>query len=662
MIGRVKHGSVHPLGATVTIVDGLKGVNFAVFSENATLVELCLFSASGREQKFKMYPNEDNIWTLFLAGIEAGIQYGYRVHGKFDLAEGHSFNPAKVMLDPYAKALSAKPHYASEADIALYDMMNDLDNGKVAPKAIVVDEHFDWEDDHFPNHPWSRTIIYEVHVKGFSQLNSIIPEHLRGSYAGLAHQSAVDYLKNLGITAIELLPVLLHGDELHLQRKGLSNYWGYSMLAPFAVESDYWSGNSNTTPLAEFKAMVKTLHKAGIEVILDVVFNHTLEADYLHPTLCQRGLDNKSYYWLDEQGEYYNWSGCGNALNLTHPNVLMWVIDALRYWVEECHVDGFRFDLAPILGREPAFNRESVFFQQLKQDPILKDRKFIAEPWDIGLGGYQVGNFPEHFSEWNDSFRDFMRRFWLHQQGTMGEFARRFCASPDRFCHSGKRPSSSINYICSHDGFTLHDLVTYQQKYNWDNHEDNRDGHGDNYNNNFGIEGETADQAVLIQRISAQKALLASALLSKGVPMLLAGDEFGHSQRGNNNAYCQDNEIAWLDWSKQNRELFNYVSALIKVRKSIDALSSQDEWWSDNDVSWWNRHGQTMLVSDWDDEDCVGFQIEIADQWLLVIHRTFNENLFLLPEGNWKSAFKQNLHLQENKLSVNQAGIYVLYQ
>ncbi|MGV6987882.1 glycogen debranching protein GlgX [Testudinibacter sp. P80/BLE/0925] len=665
MIGRVKKGMAQPMGASLQMIDGVNGVNFALFSEHADLVELCLFSYKGKEHRFKMQQDADHIWSLWLAGIDVGIKYGFRVYGESQPHLGRYFNPQKLLLDPYAKAVDRKPHFATEEQAQLFDLTNDLDNAEVAPKAIVLDSAFDWQEDRSPNYTWAETIIYELHVKGFSQLNPAVPSALRGSYAGLAHPASLDYLKKLGVTTLELMPVAFHADERHLQQRGLSNYWGYNVLAPFAVDDGYWSGRNGTTPASEFKQMVKSLHQAGFEVILDVVFNHTADSDLAQPTLSQRGLDNANYYWLTENGDYHNWSGCGNVLNLTNANTLQWVHDCLRYWVQECHVDGFRFDLATIIGREPEFNRQAQIFQRIANDPVLKDKKYIAEPWDIGWGGYQLGNFPDYFAEWNDRFRDDMRRFWLRNEGNTGGFAQRFCASSDIFQHDHKLPSASINYICSHDGFTLNDLVSYQHKHNRANGEENRDGHGENFSHNFGVEGETDQPAVLQQRQAAVRALLASALLANGTPMLMAGDETGHSQQGNNNAYCQDNEITWIDWSKQDRDLLAYTQALIAFRKQITALSRHDTWWNDDQVRWWNCHGEPMSVADWQDPHSIGFQIELEQRWLLMVNRGVMQSFHLPPcsagEGEWEHKLTSACRRGGNDREVimAQPGIYI---
>ncbi|MBV7388479.1 glycogen debranching protein GlgX [Pasteurellaceae bacterium TAE3-ERU1] len=653
VIGRVKAGVSAPLGASRQVIDGVAGINFALFSEHATLVELCLFSRSGREHRFRMQRDDQYIWSVFLAEMQSAVHYGFRVHGHSDSAQGLYFNPQKVLLDPYAKAVSHKPHFDDET-CALFDFTTDLDNSAVAPKAVVVCDEFDWQEDSPPNTPWAQTIVYELHVKGFSQLNEQIPEPLRGTYAGLAHPVSVNYLKNLGITAVELMPVAFHADELHLQQKGLSNYWGYNTLAPMALESDYAS--NRTAALSEFKQLVKTLHQAGIEVILDVVFNHTADSDAEQPTLCQRGIDNANYYWLDEQGRYHNWTGCGNVLNCSQPNVRQWVIDCLRYWVEVCHVDGFRFDLATVLGREPHFHRDAALFQAIAQDPILREKKFIAEPWDIGWGGYQLGNFPDYFAQWNDRFRDDMRAFWLHYHGNMGLFAQRFCGSSDIF-QASSLPFASVNYICSHDGYTAHDLVTYEQKYNWANGEDNRDGHNDNINNNFGCEGECDDDIINQKRRAALKGMLATALLAHGTPMLLSGDELGHSQQGNNNAYCQDNVTTWIDWARADWALHDEIKALIALRKQIPALN-QGLWLDDSQVAWFDCTSAPMSVRAWEDTQSIGFQIVLNQRWLLVVNRTYEQQHFQLPLGDWHSAL-EGMTCTQGSVALPNAGIYV---
>ncbi|MBE2896943.1 glycogen debranching protein GlgX [Pasteurellaceae bacterium HPA106] len=653
VIGRVKAGVSAPLGASHQVIEGVEGINFALFSEHATLVELCLFSRSGREHRFRMQCDNAHIWSVFLVGMQSAVQYGFRVHGNTDAAQGLFFNPQKVLLDPYAKAVSHKPHFDDES-LLLFDFTNDLDNSSVAPKAMVVSDDFRWQDDAPPNTPWSQTVIYELHVKGFSQLNERIPQALRGTYAGLAHPVSVNYLKELGITAVELMPVAFHADELHLQQKGLSNYWGYNTLAPMAVESDYASNRA--AALSEFKQLVKTLHQAGIEVILDVVFNHTADSDAKQPTLSQRGIDNKNYYWLDEQGRYHNWTGCGNVLNCSQPNVRQWVLDCLRYWVSECHVDGFRFDLATVLGREPHFNRDAALFQAIAEDPILREKKFIAEPWDIGWGGYQLGHFPPYFAQWNDRFRDDMRAFWLHYRGTMGLFAQRWSGSSDIF-QARSLPFASINYICSHDGYTAHDLVTYEQKYNWANGEENRDGHNDNINNNFGVEGECDDVVIKQKRQAALQGMLATALLAHGTPMLLSGDELGHSQQGNNNAYCQDNATTWLNWAQADWALYDYVKALIALRKQIAALN-QSQWLDDSQVAWFDCAGIPMSVSAWEDSQSIGFQILLNECWLLLINRTYEHQHFQLIEGQWHSVLAP-LESIQNSVELPSAGIYV---
>ena len=526
--------------------NSLKISNFALFSRAADAVELCLFR-DGKESRFAM-SRTDDIWHVAIEGVELNDEYAFRITGKNDRTLA---NPQKLMLDPYAKAVSHKPDLSSPESRSIFVLNDERDNAVVAPKGRIIDEHFDWSGDCKPSIPWAQTIVYELNVKGFSQLNSRIPENIRGTYVALAHPENIAYFKSLGITSLELLPVNFFIDEPHLQEKGLRNYWGYNPLAMFALEPSYAADQKQ--PLNEFKSMVKALHQAGIEVILDVVFNHTAESEKSFPTFCQRGIDDKTYYWQNEHGDYLNWTGCGNMLNLANDVTRKWVLDCLRYWVTECHVDGFRFDLATVLGREtPDFNPNAQLFAEMGQDDVLQQIKLIAEPWDIGHYGYQVGYFPAYFSQWNDRFRDDMCRFWLWQSGEVGAFAERFAGSSDIFKREGRLPHGSLNFITAHDGFTLRDLVSYNHKHNDANGEENRDGRNENYSYNYGIEGSQLDladewqSAVENNRVLSEKGLLGSLLLANGIPMLLAGDEFGNSQYGNNNAYCQDNEMTWL--------------------------------------------------------------------------------------------------------------------
>ena len=617
------------MGYSIFTENGVKVTNFALFSAVASGVEVCLFDGD-KETRFPMV-RTNNVWHLAVAGVEIGTEYGFRIHGE------HA-NPNKLMLDPYAKAVNGKPDLSSEESRSWFLMNDHRDNAHIAPRAVIISEDFDWEDDTSPNTPWAETIVYELHVKGFSQLNEKIPAALRGTYAGLAHPVNLAYLKELGVTAVELLPVNFHINEPHLQARGLQNYWGYNPLAMFAVEPKYAATNN---PLAEVKAMVKAFHKAGIEVILDVVFNHSAESEQTYPTFCQRGIDNQTYYWRNDQGRYINWTGCGNMLNLSSDVGRKWVIDCLRYWVEQCHVDGFRFDLATILGRDtPDFNASAQLFIDIKNEPSLQNIKLIAEPWDIGHYGYQVGNFPSYFAEWNDRFRDDLCRFWLWKSGEIGAFAERFAGSSDLFKKNDRLPHTTLNFITAHDGFTLKDLVSYNQKHNEANGEENRDGRNENYSYNHGVEGSTESlsepqkSAVENNRTFAQIGLLMSLLLANGTPMLLAGDEFGNTQYGNNNAYCQDNEITWLKWANFNEELFELTKQTIALRKKMDSLN-RDQWWSGENVQWLNIAGEPMTVEDWQNRETKALQVVLENRWLLLINAKAEGQAFRLPAGEW---------------------------
>ena len=623
------NGKPEPMGYSIFTENGVKVTNFALFSAAASGVEVCLFDGD-KETRFPMV-RTNNVWHLAVAGVEIGTEYGFRIHGE------HA-NPNKLMLDPYAKAVNGKPDLSSEESRSWFLMNDHRDNAHIAPRAVIISEDFDWEDDTSPNTPWAETIVYELHVKGFSQLNEKIPAALRGTYAGLAHPVNLAYLKELGVTAVELLPVNFHINEPHLQARGLQNYWGYNPLAMFAVEPKYAATNN---PLAEFKAMVKAFHKAGIEVILDVVFNHSAESEQTYPTFCQRGIDDQTYYWRNDQGRYINWTGCGNMLNLSSDVGRKWVIDCLRYWVEQCHVDGFRFDLATVLGRDaPDFNASAQLFIDIKNEPSLQNIKLIAEPWDIGHYGYQVGNFPSYFAEWNDRFRDDLCRFWLWKSGEIGAFAERFAGSSDLFKKNDRLPHTTLNFITAHDGFTLKDLVSYNQKHNEANGEENRDGRNENYSYNHGVEGSTESlsepqkSAVENNRTFAQIGLLMSLLLANGTPMLLAGDEFGNTQYGNNNAYCQDNEITWLKWANFNEELFELTKQTIALRKKMDSLN-RDQWWSGENVQWLNIAGEPMTVEDWQNRETKALQVVLENRWLLLINAKAEGQAFRLPAEEW---------------------------
>jgi glycogen operon protein len=552
------------------------GTNFALYSENATRVELCLFDSAEAEKEsacVALPESTDMVWHGYLPDILPGQVYGYRVHGPYEPAKGHRFNPNKVLLDPYAKAIAAEVKWSDAmwgykvgdpgADLSF----DDRDNARFAPLAAVIDEAFTWGDDRPPRTPWNKTLIYELHVRGFTKLHPDVPEKLRGTYAGLGSDAAISYLKDLGITAVELLPVHEHVDDRHLVERGLNNYWGYNTLGFFAPEREFSSASTAVDTVREFKTMVRNLHAAGIEVILDVVYNHTAEGNQMGPTLSFRGIDNAAYYRLAPDPRYYmDFTGCGNTFNMTNPRVLQLIMDSLRFWILHMHVDGFRFDLASTLARElHEVDKLGAFFDIIHQDPVISQVKLIAEPWDLGAGGYQVGNFPILWSEWNGKYRDTMRHFWKGDGGMASEFATRLCGSSDLYEWSSRRPHASVNFITCHDGFTLHDLVSYNEKHNEANGEENRDGTSDNISWNCGVEGPTDDPAINALREKKKRCLLATLLFSQGVPMLLSGDEVGHTQRGNNNTYCQDNEITWLLWNHTSEQ-----QALLKsVRQMI---------------------------------------------------------------------------------------------
>lgn len=644
-----------PMGYSIFTENGVKVTNFALFSGAASGVELCLFDGD-KETRFPMVCT-NNVWHLAVAGVEVGTEYGFRIHGE------HA-NPNKLMLDPYAKAVNSKPDLTTEESRSWFLMNDHRDNAHIAPRAVIISEDFDWENETAPNTPWAETIVYELHVKGFSQLNDKIPAEFRGTYAGLSHPINLAYLKELGVTAVELLPVNFHINEPHLQARGLQNYWGYNPLAMFVVEPKYAATN---TPLAEFKSMVKAFHKAGIEVILDVVFNHSAESEQTYPTFCQRGIDDQTYYWRNDQGRYINWTGCGNMLNLSSDVGRKWVVDCLRYWVEHCHVDGFRFDLASVLGRDtPDFNPQAQLFTDIRNEPSLQNIKLIVEPWDIGHYGYQVGNFPNYFAEWNDRFRDDLCRFWLWKSGEIGAFAERFAGSSDLFKKNDRLPHTTLNFITAHDGFVMQDLVSYNQKHNEANGEENRDGRNENYSYNHGVEGSTESlsepqkSAVENNRTFAQSGLLMSLLLANGTPMLLAGDEFGNTQYGNNNAYCQDNEITWLKWANFNKELFELTKQTIAARKQIGSLN-RNQWWSGDNVQWLNIHGNQMTVDNWQNQQTKALQVVLDKHCLLLINAKAEGQVFHLSDGKWKPQIgTHNLTLDAQQAELSSMGFCML--
>jgi isoamylase len=615
MTHRVDSGLPHPLGATW---DG-SGVNFALFSANATRVQLCLFDLKGRREleRFDLPEQTHEVWHGYLPDIRPGQLYGYRVDGPYEPEVGHRFNPHKLLIDPYAKALfgDLRWHdacFGYRVGSAREDLSFDRrDSAFVMPKCVVVDQAYTWGDDIRPRRPWADTIIYEAHVKGMTARHPDMPPQIRGTFAGLADPRVVDYLAHLGVTAIELLPVHSLVNDRVLASRGLTNYWGYNPICFHAPATRYISLHHGAD---EFKFMVKRLHEAGIEVILDVVYNHTGEGNQLGPTLSFRGIDNANYYLLGEDRRYYfDTTGCGNTMHLRHPRVMQLVTDSLRYWVEECHVDGFRFDLATALGREyDQFDSNAIFFDTLSQDPVLQTVKLIAEPWDLGPNGYQLGNFPPGWAEWNGAYRDNIRGYWRGDPGHHSELGSSLLGSADKFDHRGRRAWASVNFVTAHDGFTLTDLWSYDNKHNEANLEDSRDGHDDNRSWNCGVEGPTDDPAVQALRDRLRRATVATLLLSQGVPMLLAGDELGRTQHGNNNAYCQDNEINWLDWSDaRDTEFSEFVRGLIAIRASRPLLHADKFRHSTpvgetgvRNVVWHRADGGEMTSGDWrNDED-----------------------------------------------------------
>ena len=562
-------GSSYPLGATY---DGM-GTNFSLFSEIAERVELCLFDDAGRETAITLPEVDGFVWHGYLPNIGPGQRYGYRVHGPYDPGSGLRCNPHKLLLDPYAKAVDGKVDWHPSLfsyEFDRPDRRNDDDSAPFLPKAVVINPYFNWGTDRPPARPYNETVIYEAHVKGLTFLNRNIPLEMRGTYAGLSHPAMIEHFLKLGVTAVELMPVHQFVHDHSLRQRGLRNYWGYNTIGFLAPDAAYSSSGTSGQQVQEFKAMVRDLHEAGIEVILDVVYNHTAEGNHLGPTLSMRGIDNASYYRLvDGQPEYYmDYTGTGNTLNVRHPHTLQLIMDSLRYWVLEMHVDGFRFDLAATLAREfYDVDRLSAFFDLVQQDPTVSQVKLIAEPWDVGPGGYQVGNFPPQWTEWNGKFRDTVRDFWRGEPATLGEFAARISGSPDLYEHSSRRPVASINFVTAHDGFTLRDLVSYNEKHNEANGEGNRDGESHNRSWNCGVEGETDDLEIIELRAQQRRNFLATLFLSQGVPMLLHGDETGRTQRGNNNGYCQDNDITWLDWAQVDEELLRFTTQVSQLRR-----------------------------------------------------------------------------------------------
>ncbi len=642
-------GRPWPMGAT----PDAEGVNFCVFSAHATQVELCLFDAAGLHEvaRAPLPARSGDVWHGCLPGARAGMVYGFRVHGPWRPDRGHRFNPYKLLLDPWARDIVSPPggfnwqgpHFGADAQHPQH--MDTRDNGASAFKARVVDDApFDWQGDRPPQVPLVDGVLYELHVRGFTQRMPGVPAHQQGRYAGLASDAAIAHLQRLGVTAVSLLPVQQVLDEVHLASRAMVNYWGYNTLGFFCPDPRHAASEQ---PRHEFKTMVRRLHAAGIEVLLDVVYNHTPEGDARGPTLSWRGFDNAHWYRLEDHGQHLNYSGCGNTLDVRHPRVLQMVMDSLRHWVQEFHVDGFRFDLAPVLGRSGAgFERDSPFFKAVLQDPVLQRVRLVAEPWDLGPGGYQVGHFPQGWQDWNDRFRDTARAFWLGGDCTRGEFALRLAGSSDLFQPRHRTPLESVNYIVSHDGFTLDDLVSYNMRHNQANGEDNRDGHGHNLSWNCGWEGPTTDPEVLLRRQRLKRALLATLLLSQGTPMLAAGDELGHSQGGNNNPYCQDNDTTWIDWAAADQSLIEFTCHVLALRRRLLPLGSR--WYTGlpnehgmHDLAWLRRTGEPMMPAHWQNRMSrilgawIGAPGRAVQPLLLLINGRDMDASFVLPPGRW---------------------------
>ena len=640
-------GKPYPLGANW---DG-KGVNFALFSENATGVELCLFDTpdGANERRIPLEERTNLVWHAYLPGVKPGQCYAFRVHGPFEPQKGMRFNPNKLLIDPYARAIAGTVEWNdalfgyqighSKGDLSFSEM----DSAPYLPKSIVIDTAFDWEDDTHPNIPLHKTIIYETHVKGFTQLCGEVPPELRGKFAGLTHPSIINYIKSLGITAVELLPIHQFVADRHLVDRGLTNYWGYNSIGFFAPDVRYSSSGVAGGQVREFKEMVKAFHREGIEVILDVVYNHTAEGNALGPTLCFRGIDNAAYYRLslDNPRYYMDYTGTGNTLNMVHPYVLQLLMDSLRYWVQEMHVDGFRFDLASALARElHDVDRLGSFFDVMHQDPVISHVKLIAEPWDVGVGGYQVGGFPVGWAEWNGKYRDTVRDFWRGAESTLAEFASRLTGSSDLYSSDGRLPTASINFITAHDGFTLNDLVSYNEKHNDENGEDNQDGESHNRSWNCGVEGPTDDPEVNKLRDRMKRNFLATLFLSQGVPMLLAGDEMSRTQRGNNNPYAQDNEISWVDWSKADEKLQEFTREVIKLVKKHPVFQ-QRRWFQGRalrgegvtGIAWFQPGGDPMNEQNWNEGHAKTLAVFLNGQGILTKDergRRIQDNSFYL--------------------------------
>ncbi|MCY7421965.1 MAG: glycogen debranching protein GlgX [Chitinophagaceae bacterium] len=697
-------GKPYPLGATY---DG-GGVNFALYAENADGVDLCFFPTSESETesvKIRMKENSHHVWHAYVPELRPGQLYGYRVYGPYDPRRGHRFNPHKLLLDPYAKAISGTIQWHDalfgyvighpDGDLSY----STIDSAPYIPKSVVIDHHFDWENDRLPNIPYHKTIIYETQVKGFTKLHPEIPEEIRGTYAGLAHPVCIDYFKKLGITAIELMPVHHFIIDRHLKEHNLTNYWGYNTIGFFAPDVRYSGSGRLGQQVTEFKQMVKAFHKAGIEVILDVVYNHTGEGSQMGPTVSFRGIDNASYYRLTGDRRFYmDYTGTGNTLNVMMPNVLRLIMDSLRYWIIEMHVDGFRFDLAATLARElHEVDRLGSFFDIIHQDPIISQVKLIAEPWDIGEGGYQVGKFPPGWAEWNGKYRDCIRDYWRGAESGVGEFAFRFTGSPDLYEGDARHPTASINFITAHDGFTLNDLVSYSNKHNLANKEHNRDGESHNRSWNMGVEGPTEDKDIVALRDKQKRNFLTTMFLSQGVPMLVAGDEWGRTQHGNNNAYCQDNQISWLNWEAADEELLGFTRKIIRFRNRHPVFRRRN-WFKGQpvkgqgleDIAWFMPAGTEMTEQNWNEDFAKSLGVylngqgihslgprgeQVIDDSFYIIFNAFHETLdYTLPPKKyglkWQVEFTtatkktgtKKVYKAQDKILIEGRSIMVLRQ
>ncbi|MBD3258224.1 glycogen debranching protein GlgX [candidate division GN15 bacterium] len=672
---KVWPGQPYPLGA---VYDGT-GTNFCLFSEIAERVELCLFSEQDEETRIELTEVTGYCWHAYLPMVEPGQRYGFRVHGPWAPAAGHRCNPSKLLLDPYTKAIDGPIHW----DEALFpysfaqgpDVINEVDSAPFMPRCVVHQPHFDWSGDRRLQLPWHETIIYETHVKGLTMQHPDIPPELRGTYAGLAQPQIIEYFRKLGITAVELMPIHWFVHDKHLTDSNLRNYWGYNSIGFFAPHNEYAADKRPGAAVAEFKQMVKTLHHAGIEVILDVVYNHTAEGNHLGPMLCFKGIDNAHYYRLTEDKRYYmDYTGTGNSLNMRNPHSLQLLMDSLRYWVLEMHVDGFRFDLAAALARElHDVDRLSAFFDLIQQDPVISQVKLIAEPWDVGEGGYQVGNFPPVWTEWNGQYRDCVRDFWRGADQTLGEFASRFTGSSDLYENTSRLPYASINFVTAHDGFTLNDLVSYNEKRNTANGENNRDGESHNRSWNCGVEGPTEDEKVLHLRKRQKRNFLTTLFLSQGVPMLLGGDEIGRTQGGNNNAYCQDNEISWFDWDNLDEELLEFCQELIAYR-TMHPVFRRRHWFHGRpihgseakDIAWFTLQGTQMAEEDWGKGFAKSLGIfmngatipnpnprgepVIDDDFYLIFNAHYEPLYFTLPDAYWGEKWRKEIDTKESRI------------